>query len=95
LSYFIYHQGEVMQIFKVIGNTIAAVGQTVQDTAELASMVVSDQGLKTTSRASFGIVNTALIESEQIAIAESEYNLAKFKEDHAKKLGRPKGSKNK
>jgi len=78
-----------MQILKVIGNSIASVGQTVQDTAELASMVVSDHGLKSTTRSTFLIVNTALDESAQMAIAESEYNLAQFKRDHAKKLGRP------
>ena len=84
-----------MQIFKVIGNTIAALGQTVQDTAELVSLTVSDDGLKTTTRQSFKIVNTALDESVEIALLESEYNLAKFKEDHAKKIGRPKGSRKK
>ena len=82
-----------MQIFKVIGNTIAAVGKTVQDTAELVSMTVSDDGLKTTTRASFGIINTALTTSEKIAIAESKYELEQFEVDHARKLGRPKGSK--
>jgi len=84
-----------MQIFKVIGNTIAAIGQTVQDSAELVSLTVSDEGLKTTTRQSFKIINTALDESVEIALLESEYNLTKFKEDHAKKVGRPKSSKNK
>ena len=78
-----------MQILKVIGNTIAAVGQTVQDTAELASLTVSDDGLKSTVRSTFLVVNTALDESAQMAIAESEHNLAQFKSDHAKKVGRP------
>ena len=78
-----------MQIFKVIGNTIAAIGQTVQDTAELMSMVVSDDGLKTTTRQSFKIVNTALDESVEIALLESQYNLDQFKLTHAKKVGRP------
>jgi len=78
-----------MQILKVIGNTIAAVGQTVQDTAELASLTVSDDGLKSTVRSTFLVVNTALDESAQMAIAESEHNLAQFKLDHAKKVGRP------
>ena len=61
-----------MQIFKVVGNTIAAVGQTVQDTAELASLIVSDDGLKHTTRQSFKIVNTALDESVTIAELETE-----------------------
>ncbi len=78
-----------MQIFKVVGNTIAAIGQTVQDSAELVSLVVSDEGLKTTTRQTFKIVNTALDESVEMALLESEYNLAQFKSDHAKKLGRP------
>ena len=82
-----------MQIFKVIGNTIAAGGKTIQDTAELISLTVSDEGLKHTTRQSFKIINTALDESVEIALLESAYNLDKFKEDHAKKVGRPKGSK--
>ena len=70
-------------------------GQTVQATAELVSLTVSDDGLKHTSRQSFKIINTALDESVEIALLESDYNLTKFKEDHAKKVGRPKGSKSK
>ena len=46
-----------MKIFKVIGNTIAAVGQTIQDSAELVSNLVGDEGLKHTTRQSFKIVN--------------------------------------
>jgi len=45
-----------MQIFKVVGNTIASLGQTVQDTAELASLVVSDDGLKHTTRYNASII---------------------------------------
>lgn len=81
-----------MKILKVIGNTIAAVGQTVQDTAELASLVVSDAGLKTTTRQSFKIINTALDESVEIAMLESEHNLNEFRKAHnvaKKKVGRP------
>jgi hypothetical protein len=83
-----------MQIFKVIGNTIAAMGQTIQDTAELVSLTVSDDGLKTTTRQSFKIINTALDESVEIALLESEYNLNEFKRTHAlKKAGRPPNKK--
>jgi hypothetical protein len=83
-----------MQIFKVIGNTIASLGKTVENTAELANLIVGDEGLKSTTRSSFGIVNTALNESHVMAIAESEYNLEQFKKDHAlKKAGRPKKNK--
>ena len=80
-----------MQIFKVIGNTFRAVGETVENTADLANLIVGDEGLKSFTRSSFGIVNTALNESHVMAIAESEFNLAQFKRDHAKKVGRPKG----
>ena len=81
-----------MQIFKVVGNTIAAIGQTVQDSAELVSLVVSDDGLKTTTRQTFKIINTALDESVEMALLESEHNLEEFKRTHAaakKKVGRP------
>ena len=84
-----------MQIFKVIGNVIKAVGQTVEDTAELVSLVVSDDGLKTTTRQSFKLVNTALDESVEMALLESKHNLAEFKKNHAmsvKPVGRPKKS---
>ena len=78
-----------MQIFKVIGNTIASIGQTVENTADLANLIVGDEGLKSTTRSTFGIVNTALNESHVMAIAESDYNLEQFKKAHAKKVGRP------
>lgn len=86
-----------MQIFKVVGNTIASLGQTVQDTAELASLVVSDDGLKHTTRQSFKIVNTALDESVAIAELESEHNLSEFRKNHnmkvkASNVGRPRKS---
>jgi hypothetical protein len=87
----IINQGAyIMQIFKVVGNTIAAVGQTVQDTAELASLVVSDDGLKHTTRQSFKIVNTALDESVAIAELETEYNLAEFRKNHNLKVNSAK-----
>tara|TARA_R110000823_G_scaffold98796_2_gene213685 strand:+ start:435 stop:692 length:258 start_codon:yes stop_codon:yes gene_type:complete len=85
-----------MQIFKVIGNTIAAAGQTVQDTAELVSLTVGDEGLKHTTRQSFKIINTALDESVEIALLETEYNLREFRKNHSmnstKGPGRPKKS---
>ena len=82
-----------MQIFKVVGNTIAAVGQTVQDTAELASLIVSDDGLKHTTRQSFKIVNTALDESVAIAELETEHNLAEFIKNHNLKVNAAKKNK--
>ena len=78
-----------MQVLKVVGNTIQAMGQTVQDSAELVSLIVSDEGLKTTTRQTFKIINVALDESVEMALLESEHNLAQFKSDHAKKVGRP------
>jgi hypothetical protein len=78
-----------MQIFKVIGNTIASIGSTVENTADLANLIVGDEGLKSTTRSTFGIVNTALNESHVMAIAESDHNLAEFEKAHAKKVGRP------
>jgi len=78
-----------MQFFKVIGNTFRTVGETVENTADLANVIVGDEGLKSFVRSSFGIVNTALNESHVMAIAESDYNLAQFRKDHAKKVGRP------
>jgi hypothetical protein len=82
-----------MQIFKVIGNTIAAAGKTVQDTAELVSLTVGDEGLKHTTRQSFKIINTALDESVEIALLESEHNLNEFRKEHnVAKVGRPKKS---
>ena len=79
-----------MKIFKVIGNTIAAVGQTVQDTAELVSLTVSDDGLKHTTRQSFKIINIALDESVEVALAEAEVNMREFRKNHKlNKAGRP------
>ena len=79
-----------MVIFKVIGNVISSAGRTVQDGAELVSLVVGDDGLKHTTRQSFKLINGALDESVLIAQAESEWNIAEFKRTHAiKKAGRP------
>ncbi len=78
-----------MKIFKVIGNTIAAVGQTIQDTAELASNLVGDDGLKHTTRQSFKIVNNALDESAIISELETNWNIEEFKRKHKAKVGRP------
>jgi len=82
-----------MKILSVITNTVAAIGQTIQDTAETASILVGDEGLKTTTRYTFGILNNSLEESHVVSGLESQYNIEEFKKKHAKKLGRPKGSK--
>lgn len=71
-----------MKIFKVFGNTIAALGKTIEDSAELISSFVGDDGLKHTSRQSFKLVNTALDESVEMALVESEYNLKQFRKEH-------------
>jgi hypothetical protein len=82
-----------MQVFKVISNTIAAVGQTIQDGAETLSLAVGDDGLKSTTRFTFGILNNSLEESHVVSGLEKDYNIDEFKKNHAKKVGRPKGSK--
>ena len=82
-----------MKILSVITNTVAAIGQTIQDTAETASIMVGDEGLKTTTRYTFGIVNNSLEESHIKSGLEKDYNIDEFERKHAKKLGRPKGSK--
>ena len=79
-----------MQVFKVISNTIAAMGQTIQDTAETVSLAVGDEGLKSTTRYTFGILNNSLEESHVVSGLEKDYNIDEFKKNHAKKVGRPK-----
>jgi len=61
-----------MKIFKVIGNTFASIGNTVQNSAELVNMFVGDEGLKHSTRQSFKIINTALDESVEMALLESQ-----------------------
>ena len=79
-----------MQVFKVISNTIAAMGQTIQDTAETVSLAVGDEGLKSTTRYTFGILNNSLEESHIVSGLEKDYNVDEFRKNHAKKVGRPK-----
>ena len=79
-----------MQVFKVISNTIAAMGQTIQDTAETISLAVGDDGLKSTTRYTFGILNNSLEESHIVSGLEKDYNVDEFRKNHAKKVGRPK-----
>ena len=79
-----------MKIFKVIGNTLASAGQAIQDTMELASLLVSEEGLKHTTRQSFKIVNNALDESAIISELETNWNIDEFKRKHKAKVGRPK-----
>ena len=79
-----------MQVFKVISNTIAAMGKTIQDTAETVSLAVGDEGLKSTTRYTFGILNNSLEESHVVSGLESQYNIEEFKKKHAKEVGRPK-----
>jgi hypothetical protein len=81
-----------MKIFKVFGNTIAAIGKTIEDSAELVSSFVGEDGLKHTSRQSLKLVNTALDESVEMALVESEYNLKQFRKEHGM-LPKPKKNK--
>jgi len=78
-----------MQVFKVISNTLAAMGKTIQDTAETVSLAVGDEGLKSTTRHTFGILNNSLNESHIVSGLETDYNIEQFKIAHAKKVGRP------
>ena len=64
-----------MKIFKVIGNTFASIGNTIQNSAELVNMFVGDEGLKHSTRQSFKIINTALDESVEMTLLESQENL--------------------
>ena len=79
-----------MQVFKVISNTIAAMGKTIQDTAETVSLAVGDEGLKSTTRYTFGILNNSLVDSHVVSGLEKDYNIDEFRKSHAKKVGRPK-----
>jgi hypothetical protein len=82
-----------MKIFKVIGNTFASIGNTVQNSAELVNMFVGDEGLKHSTRQSFKIINTALDESVEMALLESQENLKQFRKEHGiGQPGRPKKS---
>jgi len=82
-----------MKIFKVIGNTFASIGNTVQNSAELINMFVGDEGLKHSTRQSFKIINTALDESVEMALLESQENLKQFRKEHGiGQPGRPKKS---
>jgi len=85
-----------MKIFKVIGNTFASIGNTIQNSAELVNMFVGDEGLKHSTRQSFKIINTALDESVEMALLESQENLKQFRKEHGiGQPGRPKKSWNK
>jgi hypothetical protein len=82
-----------MKIFKVIGNTFASIGNTIQNSAELVNMFVGDEGLKHSTRQSFKIINTALDESVEMALLESQENLKQFRKEHGiGQPGRPKKS---
>jgi uncharacterized protein YqfA (UPF0365 family) len=71
-----------MKIFKVIGNTIAKIGQTVEDVADLVSLTVSDEGLKSTVRNSFKTVNISIAQSAIMAEIEANEEIKQFKLDH-------------
>jgi len=84
-----------MKIFKTIGNTLASMGKTIENSAELINVFVGDEGLKHSTKQSFKIINTALDESVEMALLESQENLKQFRIDHGliKSPGRPKGNK--
>ena len=71
-----------MKIFKVIGNTLASVGNTIQNSAELVNIFVVEEGLKHSTRQSFKIINISLDQSVEMALLESEEELKQFRKDH-------------
>lgn len=71
-----------MKIFKVIGNTIAKLGKTIEDSADLISTVVGDDGLKHTTKQSFRLINDSLDQSVIMAEVEAVEELKQFKLDH-------------
>jgi hypothetical protein len=71
-----------MKIFKVIGNTLASVGNTIQNSAELVNIFVGEEGLKHSTRQSFKIINISLDQSVEMALLESEEELKQFRKDH-------------
>jgi len=83
-----------MKIFKVIGNTIASVGKTIEDVADTISTAVGEDGLKHSTKQSFKIINTALDESVEMALLESQENIKQFRKEHGiGQPGRPKQNK--
>ena len=78
-----------MQVFKTISNTIGSVGNVVESTCATAEILVGDEGLKSTTRYTFAILNNSLRESSVISGLETDYNIEQFKIAHAKKVGRP------
>lgn len=71
-----------MKIFKVLGNTLAAVGNTIQNSAELVNEFVGEDGLKHSTRQSFKIINISLDQSVEMALLESQEELKQFRKDH-------------
>lgn len=80
-----------MKIFKVLGNTLASVGNTIQNSAELVNMFVGEEGLKHSTRQSFKIINISLDQSVEMALLESEEELKQFRKEHD--LSEPKDKK--
>ena len=93
-SLFNYIKGYLMQLIKqtssALAKSITALGNIVVDTAETASLLVGDDGLKTTTRFTMGIVNNSLEESYIESELEKDYNIEQIKKKHKAKVGRPK-----
>ena len=81
-----------MKLWKNISNTLASVGKTIENSAELVNVLVGDEGLKHSTRQSFKIINTALDESVEMALLESQGNIKQFRKEHGitASVGRPK-----
>ncbi len=85
-----------MKLWKNISNTLASVGKTIENSAELINVLVGDEGLKHSTKQSFKLVNISLDESVEMALLESEENIKQFRKEHGiGQPGRPKKSWNK
>jgi hypothetical protein len=82
-----------MKLWKNISNTLASVGKTIENSAELINVLVGDEGLKHSTKQSFKLVNISLDESVEMALLESEENIKQFRKEHGiGQPGRPKKS---
>jgi hypothetical protein len=82
-----------MKLWKNISNTLASVGKTIENSAELINVLVGDEGLKHSTKQSFKLVNISLDESVEMAILESQENIKQFRKEHGiGQPGRPKKS---
>ena len=83
-----------MKVFKVLGSIIASIGGFIENIAELGNYVVGDEGLKSTVKYSFQIVNVGLEGAAKMTEIESKQEVQDFyKENGLTPTGKPKGTK--